>query len=109
MEAGPRAMPESWRAPPPATTAPFARVPDCTRAQLDAAVAAAQRAFVTWGDEAADERRSLVKAFNERVLADADTLAPMITQEQGKPLAKARRVINAAWLFTHGYVTVVLA
>ena len=93
----------------PATAAPFARVPDCTREQLDAAVAAAQRAFVSWGDEPADERRRLVNVFIERVAADADTLAPLITQEQGKPLAKARSEINAAVFFSRGYAAVDLA
>jgi len=93
----------------PATTAPFARVPDCTREQLDAAVAAAQRAFLAWSDETPDERRRLVNAFIERVVADADTLAPLITQEQGKPLAKARSEINAAVFFSRGYAAVDLA
>jgi acyl-CoA reductase-like NAD-dependent aldehyde dehydrogenase len=83
----------------PATAAPFARVPDCTRQQLDSAVAAAQRAFATWSDETLDERRRLVNAFIERVVADADTLAPLITREQGKPLAKARSEINSAVFF----------
>lgn len=93
----------------PASAAPFARVPDCTREQLNAAVVAAQRAFVTWSDEAPDERRRLVNAFIERVVADADTLAPLITQEQGKPLAKARSEINSAAFFSRGYAAVDLA
>lgn len=93
----------------PASAAAFARVPDCTREQLDAAVAAAQRAFVTWSDEAQDERRRLVNTFIERVVADADTLAPLITQEQGKPLAKARSEINSAVFFSRGYAAVDLA
>lgn len=93
----------------PATATPFARVPDCTRAQLDTAVAAAQRAFITWSDEAFDERRRLVNAFIERVVADADTLAPLITREQGKPLAKARSEINSAVFFSRGYAALDLA
>ena len=84
----------------------FARVPDCTREQLDAAVAAAQRAFRTWSDKPLDERRRLVNAFIERVVADADTLAPLITREQGKPLAKARSEINSAVFFSRGYAAV---
>ena len=93
----------------PATAAPFARVPDCTRAQLDAAVAAAQLAFVNWSDQPVDERRRLVNVFIERVVADADTLAPLITREQGKPLAKARSEINSAVFFARGYAAVPLA
>ncbi|HSV53672.1 MAG TPA: aldehyde dehydrogenase family protein [Burkholderiaceae bacterium] len=87
----------------PATNTPFTRVPDCTREQLESAVKAAQRAFKPWSTETFDERRRLVNAFIERVVADADTLAPLITQEQGKPLAKARGEINSAVFFSRGY------
>src|SRR3982074_3777362 len=90
----------------PATAAPFARVPDCTREQLDVAVASAQRAFVTWRDEAFDERRRLVNAFIGRGVTAADTRAPLITHEQGKPLAKARSEINSAAFFSRGYAAV---
>lgn len=93
----------------PATAAPFARVPECTREQLDSAVAAAQRAFVAWSEQAFDDRRRLVNAFIERVVADADTLAPLITHEQGKPLAKARSEINSAVFFSRGYAALDLA
>ncbi|MBV5276343.1 aldehyde dehydrogenase family protein, partial [bacterium] len=40
--------------------------------------------------------------------ADADTLAPLITREQGKPLAKARSEINSAAFFSRGYAAVEL-
>ena len=93
----------------PATGVAFARVPDCTADQLEAAVTAAQRAFVTWSDEPDAQRRRLVHAFIDRVAADADALAPLITQEQGKPLAKARSEINSAVFFSRGYAAVDLA
>ncbi|HSV71008.1 MAG TPA: aldehyde dehydrogenase family protein [Methylibium sp.] len=92
----------------PATALAFARVPDCSRDQLDAAVAAAQRAFVTWSDEPDEQRRRLVNAFIDRVAANADELATLITREQGKPLAKARSEINSAVLFSRGYAVVEL-
>ncbi|HSV84856.1 MAG TPA: aldehyde dehydrogenase family protein [Ramlibacter sp.] len=87
----------------PATGIPFARVPDCSREQLESAVAAAQRAFDTWSDVRFDERRRMVNAFIERVVADTDNLAPLITHEQGKPLAKARSEISSAVFFSRGY------
>jgi acyl-CoA reductase-like NAD-dependent aldehyde dehydrogenase len=93
----------------PATEAAFARVPNSTREQLDAAVVAAQHAFIDWSERNFEERRRLVNAFIERVVADADTLAPLITREQGKPLAKARSEINSAVFFSRGYVAVELA
>ncbi len=90
----------------PALNACFAKVPDCTRAQLDDAIAAAQKAFTSWSATPLQERRSMVNAYIERVLADADTLAPLITSEQGKPLAKARSEINSAAFFGRGYTAV---
>jgi acyl-CoA reductase-like NAD-dependent aldehyde dehydrogenase len=109
IDGEPVASPTSLTVIDPATAAPFARVPDCTRSQLDAAVAVAQRAFVTWSAAAFEERRDRVNTFIERVLADADTLAPLITREQGKPLAKARSEINSAVFFSRGYAAVELA
>lgn len=93
----------------PATGAAFATVPNCTREQLDVAVAAAQRAFLTWRDEPDPQRRRLVNSFIDRVAADADELALLISREQGKPLTKARSEINSAVFFSRGYATVELA
>lgn len=92
----------------PATGEVFARVPDCSRAQLDDAVAVAARAFEGWRARPDAERRALVVAYIERVVADADTLARLITGEQGKPLAKARSEINSAVFFSRGYAAVEL-
>ena len=109
IDGQPVASPASLPVIDPATAAPFARVPDCTRAQLDGAVTAAQAAFVSWSEEAFAERRDLVNTFIERVLADADTLARLITSEQGKPLAKSRSEINSAVFFSRGYTAVDLS
>ena len=109
IDGQPVASPASLPVIDPATAAPFARVPDCTRAQLDGAVTAAQAAFVSWSEAAFAERRDLVNTFIERVLADADTLARLITSEQGKPLAKSRSEINSAVFFSRGYTAVDLS
>lgn len=90
----------------PATQTAFTTVPDCSKSQLDAAVQAAQAAFAGWGAVADVNRREMVNAFIDRVVADADTLAPLITREQGKPLAKARSEINSAAFFSRGYAAV---
>ncbi|RZL94179.1 MAG: aldehyde dehydrogenase family protein [Variovorax sp.] len=92
----------------PASGETFALVPDCTHAQLDAAVAAAHRAFADWRLAPGEQRRALVNAFIERVVADTDGLAALITREQGKPLPKARSEIGAAVFFSRGYAAVEL-
>lgn len=93
----------------PASQEAFTTVPNCSKTQLDAAVQAAQAAFVGWSAIADSRRRELVNAFIDRVVADADTLAPLITREQGKPLTKAHSEINSAALFSRGYAAVELA
>ena len=73
----------------------FDQAPECTRQQLDAAMQAAATAFRTWRlDETA--RRNLLGACADAINAHAHELARVLTQEQGKPLAKAAGEIAGA-------------
>ncbi|MET0384963.1 MAG: aldehyde dehydrogenase family protein, partial [Polyangiales bacterium] len=80
----------------PATEQVLAAAPECSDAQLEAAIQGAQRAFAGWrADEAA--RRRLLLAAAEKLSARAPELARTLTQEQGKPLAQATgEVLGAA-------------
>ncbi|MCW2494442.1 aldehyde dehydrogenase family protein [Jatrophihabitans sp.] len=83
----------------PATGQVFAQAPDCTPAQLDQAMAAAQAAYRTWHrDEKL--RCELLLMASEAVLAHTERLAPLLVREQGKPLANARQEFSSAatWL-----------
>jgi acyl-CoA reductase-like NAD-dependent aldehyde dehydrogenase len=86
----------------PATGLPFATAPSCTLDQLDAAFAAAASAHETWrlDDEA---RVEAMLAAADRVEANADELAPLLTAEQGKPLANARGEIGSFVLWLRHY------
>ena len=85
----------------PATGDVFDQAPECTREQLDAAMQAAATAFRTWRGAAA-ARRALLGACADAVKAHADELARVLTQEQGKPLAKAAaEIAGAAKWFTY--------
>jgi acyl-CoA reductase-like NAD-dependent aldehyde dehydrogenase len=83
----------------PASEETFASAPDCSARQLDEAMQAAQRAFGQWRRDIAARRIALVHAA-EIVQAHGEELAQLITREQGKPLAKARREVagTAAWI-----------
>lgn len=72
----------------PASGKPFASCPDATRSQLDEAMASAERAFPGW---AADEnaRRQALVACADALAAQAQEIGRVLTQEQGKPLARA--------------------
>jgi acyl-CoA reductase-like NAD-dependent aldehyde dehydrogenase len=78
----------------PATGEPFATCPDATREQLDRAVAAARQAFVAWRSVGFADRRDVLHRFADALEANVDLLAPLLTREQGKPLAEARGEIQ---------------
>lgn len=80
----------------PATGKVFAQAPDATAADLDAAVAAATRAFPAWRDTPiADRKACLVKAA-DIIDAHADELAALFVREQGRPLPGAKAEIRGA-------------
>ncbi|MBN1092850.1 aldehyde dehydrogenase family protein [Blastococcus sp. TML/M2B] len=72
----------------PATGEPFATAPEATAADLDDAMAGAAQAFRTWRQDDDARREALrlaAKAVNEAI----PRIAPVLTQEQGKPLGEA--------------------
>lgn len=84
----------------PATGQAFAEAPDCSREQLDAAVAAARKAFKPWRATPIEERQAKVREAGQRLAAHADELARLFTREQGRPVDAAKQEIlgAAAWL-----------
>lgn len=80
----------------PATEALVARAPDCTRAQLDTAVAAARAAFPGWRATSLDERREKVTKIAEVIGANLEEFARLFTAEQGRPKPKAIEELGAA-------------
>jgi len=79
----------------PATGEAFAQAPSCTRNQLDEAMESASAAFRSWSrDEAA--RRKVLLACAEALREAAPEAGRLLTQEQGKPLAKGIEEIFGA-------------
>ena len=78
----------------PATASLLARCPDASRAQLDAAVAAARRAFAAWSALSFEERRDCLNRFGEAFKTHIEELVPLLVREQGKPLAAARAELS---------------
>jgi len=72
----------------PATGEVFTQAPDCSKAQLDHAMESAQRAFRNWRKDEPTRRQTLIACANA-LKARAGEVAQVLTQEQGKPLAKA--------------------
>ena len=87
----------------PATAKPFAVVPDCSEKQFNETVAAANKAFPAWARRSVAERQDFIRRMIALVRESIDELSKLLTQEQGKPLAKATSEINAALFFLNGY------
>lgn len=79
----------------PANGEVFAHAPECTREQLDAAFEAAAKAQRDWRTDEAARRQALLAAA-ERLMGAAGELAPVLTAEQGKPLADANIEVFAS-------------
>lgn len=80
----------------PATEEAFCQCNMASVEQLDLAVSAARRAFPAWSQTPDAERSHLLHQIADRLGANADELARIIVQEQGKPLALAQMEVGAA-------------
>ncbi|MFC5867202.1 NAD-dependent succinate-semialdehyde dehydrogenase [Aquincola agrisoli] len=79
----------------PATGAPIGKVAHAGTVDLDRALAAAQRGFDAWKKVSAHERAAVMRRAAGLLRERADTIARLLTQEQGKPLAEARGEVLA--------------
>ncbi|WP_114815173.1 NAD-dependent succinate-semialdehyde dehydrogenase [Paraburkholderia kururiensis] len=81
----------------PATGKVIGTVAHAGIADLDRALAAAQRGFEVWRNVPAHERAATMRKAAALVRERADTIARLMTQEQGKPVVEARiEVMSAA-------------
>ena len=74
----------------PATGAVLGQVPDCGRAEVAQAVAAAKAAFPAWKARTAKDRAGVLRRLADLVEARVEPLAALLTSEQGKSLKEAR-------------------
>ena len=84
----------------PATEQVCATVSRASEAQAEQAVQSAKRAFTTWSKTPIDERRKCLEKLADIVAENANDLARLLTQEQGKPLPEAQG--EMAW--SEGYL-----
>ena len=73
----------------PATASVFAQCPLGTKDELDAAVAAARRAFPAWAGTPIDERARLIGAVADALEAQTEGFIRLLSAEQGKPVRPA--------------------
>lgn len=83
----------------PADGTLIGEVPDCSMAETQAAIAAADAVWPEWKQRTAHERAALLEGWHALVLDNLDDLARIMTAEQGKPFAEAQGEIRYAATF----------
>src|SRR5690349_7184832 len=106
-----------WQAPAEGKTLPvvnpstgkeIGRVAHAGRPDLDRALQAAQKGFEVWRDMVPAERSKIMRKAAALMRERAGDIAPLLTQEQGKPLAEAKVETLAAadiieWFAEEGF------
>ena len=92
----------------PATGKEIGRVAHAGKADLDLALAAAQKGFETWRDMTAAARSVIMRRAAGLMRERAAAIGAVLTQEQGKPLAEAKGEAMAAadiieWFAEEGF------
>ena len=84
----------------PATGALLSRVPESDSATVERAIAAARTAQKDWAKKPANERAGYLRAIASKIRQNAERLARVITEEQGKIQSLALVEVN----FTADYM-----
>ena len=92
----------------PATGEEIGRIAHAGQADLDKALAAADKGFKAWRDLTPAQRSVIMRKAAGLMRERADAIAELLTQEQGKPLAEARIEAMAAgdmieWFAEEGF------
>src|SRR5919107_4143915 len=74
----------------PVDAKPIAEVPYATKADLEEALAASERAWPEWRSTDVEKRGAILRKAAELLRERADSIAAVLTQEQGKIVAEAR-------------------
>ncbi|WP_338066486.1 NAD-dependent succinate-semialdehyde dehydrogenase [Phyllobacterium zundukense] len=83
----------------PASGEEIGRVPDREANFVEEAIEISQEAFRDWSRLAAKERAAHLRQWHALVIENTDSLAAVMTAEQGKPLSEARAEIDYAASF----------
>jgi succinate-semialdehyde dehydrogenase/glutarate-semialdehyde dehydrogenase len=81
----------------PATQEIIGKIAHAGKADLDLALEAADKGFKIWRDTPAFERSKIMRKAADLLRERIDTIAWLMTREQGKPIAQSKgEIINAA-------------
>ena len=87
----------------PATAKVFTTCACASEDQLEQAITAAKAAFPAWSATPLDKRKEIMLQMAEAIDAEAETLARLLTCEQGKPIAEALGEVGGVSYFLRHY------
>lgn len=97
---------EYFESTDPYLAKPWARIPKCDQRDVDAAVAAARKALEqgVWADMHPSQRGQLMRRLGDLILRDADRLAAVEVQDNGKLYAEMRGQVGyiPQWYYYFG-------
>ena len=86
----------------PTTGAVVRKVPAATPQEITEIIDRAQEAFTTWGSTSIAERAAVLRRVATHLREHTDELAPLMTEEMGKPVGEAHgEVAKSAWAAEH--------
>ncbi len=80
----------------PATEQPLGKLPHASKADLDRALAAAQKGFETWRKTSAYDRAKVIRKAADLFRQRGDAIAATLTMEQGKVLGEAKLEVGVS-------------
>src|SRR3954451_21521689 len=80
----------------PVDASPIAEVPYATKADLEEALAASERAWPEWRSTDVEKRGAILHKAAALLRERAEVIAATMTQEQGKPLAESKAEVFAS-------------
>lgn len=87
----------------PATGETVGKVPMMGKVETQGAIESAQAALTPWSRRTAKERSDILRRWFDLIMQNAESLAEILTLEQGKPLSEARAEIVYAASFVEFY------
>lgn len=86
----------------PTTGTVVREVPAATPAQIEEVLERARTAYLAWKETSFEERAEVLRAVAAHLRENVEELAPVMTEEMGKPITEARgEVLKAAWAAEH--------
>ncbi|AXK45076.1 NAD-dependent succinate-semialdehyde dehydrogenase [Brachybacterium saurashtrense] len=86
----------------PTTGTVVREVPAATPVQIEEVLERARTAYLAWKETSFEERAEVLRAVATHLRENVEELAPVMTEEMGKPITEARgEVLKAAWAAEH--------